>query len=768
MIWLSDKNAPDLVPLKKTYNISGKNYSFESGKLGLLSSWAITMSDEFENIVFTSVWFKTEWLNLKADFFPLVVDFQEKFYATWIIWWNRFQRREWRASDEATLTARLIDRPIRPMFPKWIINDTQIIVSVLSATWEKDLWTWGITSASLWLMIAWTPFEWPVSGVRVVLDNAWSWIYDPSTSQEKEAKLNLIVAWTVDAITMVEAGWSEVSDEEMMVGLEFAHNIIKDICKAQIDFTDAYKKSFWIPELQATYNNPDLSLYDTIKEFLTEEKLEVLYEKWKKDFQHELDNLDLETRDFLREAWHIIDEKSGNIWDSCLVSDKKTIDENEVWNLVYKRVKEVMRKTILETGRRLDGRNAKQVRKVVWEVWLLPRTHGSALFQRGMTQALSIATLWWPDDAMTIWGMMPEWEKRYIHQYNFPPFSVWEVRMLRWVGRREIGHWALAERALVPVLPSEAEFPYVIRVVSEITTCNWSSSMASVCGSTMSLMQAWVPIKAPVWWVAIGMIYEESTGKYVILSDIQAQEDFLWDMDFKLTRTSSWITAMQLDVKIKWLSMQVFRDAFSQWKEAVDYILEEMHKIIPETNKNLSKYAPLIMTLAIPVDKIRWVIWKWWENVQALEKDYACKISIADDGLTTITAKTQETWNIVIEKIKSMIWEPEVWYKWIWKVVKIIDWTWVLVEFAGKTGMIHISKLSFKRIEKVEQILNLWDEVKFEIIEVDMAKWRIGLKRELSEAELKELADLKAQKEAELKKKMEDEQKAKAEAEKNV
>jgi len=750
MIGLSDKNATKITPLKKSYKFNGKEYFFETGKLGLLTSGAVTMSDTEDNVLFTSVGFKTEGLNEKADFFPLVVDFQEKFYATGTIWGNRFQRREGRPSDSATLTARLIDRPIRPMFPKGIINDTQIILSVLSANGEKDLGTWGVTSASLGLMMSWAPFEGPVAGIKIIMNSDWSFISDPSVEEEKEAKLNLVIAGTLDAITMVEAWANEVSDEEMLKGLEFAHSIVKEICNAQIDFIADYKEQFGIPEVEATFNKPDESLYDIVKEFLTEEKMEVLYDKGKKEFQKELDKLDVETREFLTEKWHIIDESAWNVWESCSVEEITKIDANEVWALVYKRVKEVMRKNILEKGRRLDGREVTQVRDIIGETGLLPRTHGSALFQRGMTQALSIATLWGPDDQMTMEWMMPESTKRYIHQYNFPPYSVWEVRMMRGVGRREIGHGALAERALVPVLPSEEEFPYTMRVVSEIMTCNGSSSMASVCGSTMSLMQAWVPIKSPVSGVAMGMIYDEESWKYKILSDIQAQEDFLWDMDFKLTRSKNGITALQLDVKIKGLSMNIFKEAFAQGHEATDFIMSKMLEIQPEVNKELSPYAPLIMNIKVKEDEIKKVIGKWGENVQRMEKEYWVKISIAEDGSTTITADSQEWGKKAIADIEAMLWQPTEGYKDTGKVVKIIEWVWAIVEYRGKqSGMIHISKLSPARIANVEDIVKVGDDVEFEVIQVDLAKWRVGLKRKPSDEEVKKFEEEKKKRDEE-------------------
>ncbi len=750
MIGLSDKNATKITPLKKSYKFNWKEYFFETGKLGLLTSGAVTMSDSEDNVLFTSVGFKTEGLNEKADFFPLVVDFQEKFYATGTIWGNRFQRREGRPSDSATLTARLIDRPIRPMFPKGIINDTQIILSVLSANGEKDLGTWGVTSASLGLMMSGAPFEGPVAGIKIIMKKDWSFISDPSLEEEKEAKLNLVIAGTLDAITMVEAGANEVQDSDMLAGLEFAHSIVKDICNAQIDFIADYKEQFWIAEVTATFNKPDESLYDIVKEFLSSEKMEVLYDKGKKEFQKELDKLDIETREFLTEKGHIIDESAWKIWETCSVEEVTKIDANEVWALVYKRVKEVMRKNILEKGRRLDGREVIQVRDIIGETWLLPRTHGSALFQRGMTQALTIATLWGPDDQMVMEWMMPDDSKRYIHQYNFPPYSVWEVRMMRGVGRREIGHGALAERALVPVLPSEEEFPYTMRVVSEIMTCNGSSSMASVCGSTMSLMQAWVPIKSPVSGVAMGMIYDDETGKYKILSDIQAQEDFLGDMDFKLTRSKNGITALQLDVKIKGLSMNIFKEAFAQGNEATDFIMGKMLEIQPEVNKELSQYAPLIMSMNIPEDKIRVVIGKGGENVQRLEAEYWVRVSIADDGCTTLTAATQEGGKKAIEDIENLLWVPTEGYKDTGKVVKIIDWIGAIIEYRGKqSGMIHISKLSPARIANVEDVVKLGDDVEFEVIQVDLAKWRVGLKRKPSDEEVKKFEEEKKKRDEE-------------------
>ena len=744
MLGLSDKTASSMKPLKKTYEIEGKKFTFESGKLGLLINGAVTISDENDNVLFVSAWFKEKGINEKASFFPLVVDWQEKFYATGTIGGNRFQRREARPSDHATLTARLIDRPIRPMFKKGIVNDTQIICSVLSSDGEYDLGFWGIVWASLGLTIGWTPFEGPVSGCKIVLTMDWKYIFNPSVKEQEESKLSLLTAGTMDALTMVEAEAKEASDDEMVKALEKSHEIIKKICEAQNDFVENYEKNFGIEKTQAFYNVPDDSIYSEVKAFLTDDKMDVLYNKAKKEFQAELDNLDVLVREFLLEKWYNFGESKWNVWESCSVNAEKTIDEGSIWDLVYKRVKEVIRKNIIEKEKRLDSRKLDEVRTITWETSLLPRTHGSALFQRGMTQALSIATLWGPDDKQLLVGMMPESEKRYFHHYNFPPYSVWEVRMMRGTSRREIGHGALAERALMPVLPSEADFPYTIRVVSEITTCNGSSSMASICGSTMSLMNAWVPIKTPVAWVAMWMVYDENSGKYQILSDIQAQEDFLWDMDFKVARTKNGITAMQLDVKVKGLKMDIFREAFAQSEWAVDTILKWMLKVQPTVAEKLSPHAPLIMNVDVPEDMIRVIIWKWGENVQRMEKEYAVKVSIADDGTTTVTADNQEWGEKAIADIKRILWVPEVWYKDTWKIVKIIDWVWAIVEFKGKSWMIHISKLSYKRITNVTDVVKEWEDVEFKIIQVDLSKGRIWLKRRLTEQEKKEALENKA------------------------
>jgi len=711
MIWLSDQNVADIQPLKKTYVIGGKTLTFETGKLWLLANGSVTLSDTDGNVLLVTAGVKESWVNEKAEFFPLVVDYQDKFYATGKIGGNRFMKREGRPSELATLTSRLIDRPIRPMFPKWLVNDVQIIVTPLSLNPDTDMGYMGILGASLALLLAGAPFDGPVSGIKIVQNMDGKYIPFPSLQDESEAKLSLLVAGTSDAITMVESNGKESSQTDMMNGLKYAFEIIDEICTAQTDFAGEYKKLFGIHEIQCVYNLPSEDVTQKVQSILTADILDSLYGLGKKEFLHKVDELGM-----------LVTEKLG-INENTTAEDL-WIRASDIQNSVEKCVKKYMRNNILAHKKRLDLRKLDEVRPLRCETGFLPRVHGSALFQRGLTQVLSTTTLGWPDDIQIIDDMYEETTRRYIHHYNFPPFSVWEVRMLRGAGRREIGHG---------VLPTEEQFPYMIRVVSETLTCNGSSSMASICGSTLSLMQAWVPISAPVAGIAMGMIYDEETGKYEILSDIQAQEDFLGDMDFKVAMTPEGITAMQLDVKIAWLSFDVFKQAFSQARKWIDEILGKMLEVQPKVAPKLSEFAPLIMTIDVPVEKIREVIGKGGEHVQRMERENSVKISIAEDGRTTITARDQAGGQKTIAEIGVMIWEPEVGYKGNGVVVKIIDGVGAIVDFKGKSGMIHISKLAPTRTAKVEDVVKLGMEVEFEVIEINKEKGKISLKKKFEE-----------------------------------
>lgn len=717
IIWLSDSAILGHKSFSKTYNIWGKNLTFESGKLALIAGWSVVISDEAGNYLLT-----TAGVSDKAkegiDFFPMTVEFQERYYATGKIGWNRFMKREARPSEVAVLNSRIIDRPIRPMFPKWVTNEVQIISTILSSSGSSDYGFYGVTGASLSLMLSGTTeFEWPVSGCRVMVDADDNLKFDPTMEDLKTAKLDLTIAWTMDAITMVESQWQEVDDKTVLKAFEFAHSIIKDLCQAQLDFVANYSLVHPLPKSKIIIKTLSETLYKKIEWYVTQDKMTPLYYVSKMDFHEEMHSLSEDVKNWLG---YSEDTEDMTIW---------AIEES-----VYKAIKKHMRKNVLEKKLRLDGRKLNEVRPVFGEFGVLPRTHGSALFQRWITQVLTITTLGWPGDIQIIDDMFEENTKRYIHHYNFPPYSVGEVRPLRAPSRRDIGHGRLAEKAIEPILPSLEEFPYFIRCVSETMTCNGSSSMGAICASTMSLMDSWVPIKNLVSWVAMGMIYDEASWKYEILSDIQAQEDFLGDMDFKIWGTDKWITALQMDCKIKWLSMEVIAKVLSQSKEALAYIQKEMTQKLSTPRTELSPFAPFILSMKIATDRIREVIWKWWETIQKITKEFEVEIDITDEGLLSVTAKNQASWKAAIDFITKMLKWVEVWEKGTGKVAKILDGIWAIIDLGqNKSGMIHISKIAKERVNNIGDYLKVWDMVEYKVLTVDKENGKVGLERVIGE-----------------------------------
>jgi polyribonucleotide nucleotidyltransferase len=712
IVWLKDKIALDRVVVTKSYTIAGKKISFESGRLALFATGSIVISDEFGNFLLTT----TGIGNPKdGDFFPLTVEFQEKYYAAGKIGGNRFMKREGRPSEGSILNSRMIDRPIRPMFPKGTRTETQIISTIMSSSGVSDFGWYGVTGASLSVMLAWVKeFEGPVAAVRIISDEAGNFVFDPTFEQLETAHLDLTVAGTLDSITMVESQGFEVSNELMVKAFEYAHAIIKELCHAQSDFLTEYTKIHILPETTLTIWETDPETIKKVQNIVTKEEIKALYGLGKLEFHDAMHTLVEEVAVKLEYTKETNTPKMGDIADS-----------------VKDMVKEDMRKTVLETRTRLDGRATDEVRPVRASAPVLPRTHGSALFERGVTQVLSVATLGGPSDIQIIDDMYEEDTKRYIHHYNFPPFSVGEVKPLRGVGRREVGHGRLAEKALEPVLPSAVDFPYMMRVVSETTTCNGSSSMASVCGSTMSLMDAWVPIKAMVAWVAMGMIYDEETGKYEILADIQAQEDFLGDMDFKVARTPKGITALQMDCKISGLSMDVIRSVFDKSVGATGYIMDEMKKCLASPRAELSPFAPFLLAVFVPEEKMREVIGKGGETIQWIEKEYGVEVNLEDNGQCTVTAKTQEAGQAALAFIKWILKDIEVGDEYEGKIVKILDTVWAIVEIArGKEGMIHISKFGVReRIDNVNNVAKVGEIVKVRVYNVDKEKGRIWLEK---------------------------------------
>lgn len=723
---LSDKNIVDKRPVSKTYEIGGKKFTFESARLALLANGSAVISDEAGNYLLTTAGLKDE-ANLAASFFPLTVEFQEKYYAAGKIGGNRFMKREGRPSENAVLNSRLIDRPIRPMFPKGSLNEVQIISTILSSSGLSDYGFHGITGASLSLMLAGVvEFEGPVSGVRIALTES-GFVFDPTFDVLEKAILDLTVAGTSDAITMVESQGQEIDDATMLKAFEFAHELIKELCAAQTDFVAEYKKSHALPEFRFTVRETDAELEAFVLETVTDELVAPLFNTGKAEFHDRLHDLE----DAVVEKFDLASYAEEVAENPTLPGVNKV--EAELREHVYGAVKKKMRAKVLSTRVRLDGRAPDEVRQVRATAGILPKVHGSVLFERGITQALSITTLGGPGDIQIVDDMFEEDTKRYIHHYNFPPFSVGEVKPLRGVGRREVGHGRLAEKALEMVLPPLESFPYFIRVVSEITTCNGSSSMASVCGSSLSLMDAGVPIKAMVAGVAMGMVYDDETGKYEVLSDIQAQEDFLGDLDFKVAGTERGITALQMDCKIAGLSLEVVKHVLEQSKGALGYIRTEMAKELAAPRAELSPNAPSILSLTIPVERIRELIGKGGEMIQKICRDFSVEVDVKDDGFVSITAKTQENGQNALAFIKDLLREIEPGELLEGKVVKILEGVGAIVELGKQSGMIHISKIAKERVEQIEKYVNVGDVVKVKVLTVDKEKGRIGLERVVAE-----------------------------------
>lgn len=648
-----------------------------------------------------------------TDFFPLMCDYEERFYAAGKIKGSRFIKREGRPSDNAILRARLIDRPIRPLFPKGATNDVQVIVTVLSADLEMDPGTVGIIAASASLMLSGMPFSGPVSSVRIglVVDDKGKeqLVLNPTYEQCEKGKLDLVVAGTSDAITMVEAGAKEVSEETMLAALELAHRHIRKICKLQEELFSGLKRE----SIKMTLTEENAEARKVVTSWVTQEKLDAVYGKTK----HEV-----------HEKIEVFEKELVAAYQSKIEAGKFTPSDLKV--LLGELIEKNMRKQILKSGKRLDGRKPDEIRELSAYVGLLPRTHGSGMFQRGETQVLSLTTLGAPGKAQIIDTMDEDAIKRYMHFYNFPPFSVGDVKPLRGPSRREVGHGNLAERALEAVIPSKEAFPYTIMVVSEVLSCNGSSSMASVCGSTLSLMDAGVPIIRPVAGIAMGLITDG--GSYKILTDIQGLEDFAGDMDFKVAGSNVGITALQMDIKVKGITIEIMREALEQAKKARLNVLDVMLKAIPKPRENLSPYAPLIVVLQVLQEQIRDIIGPRGETIQKITAETGCEIDIDQDGevpLVMITAPNQEKGEMAKKWIQQITYIPKVGDEFEGKVTRLMDFG-AFVEFApGKEGLVHISNLDHRRVNRVEDICKVGDLMKVKLFEIDdMGRYNLSRK----------------------------------------
>lgn len=635
-----------------------------------------------------------------VDFFPLTVDFEEKMYAVGKIP-GGFLRREGRPPETAILTSRLIDRPIRPMFPDGYHNDVQIVATAVSVDPDNAPDIPAMIGASCALSISDIPFEGPIAGVRVGRVDG-KFIINPTLEQAAVSEMNVAVAGTKEAILMVEAGAKEVSEQVMLDAILFGHEEIKKL----VAFQEQIQAEVGKPKMEFTPYVPPEALSKEIMEYGEPKIHDALMDP---DKLHR-DKMVSETKEAILEHFVELYPES----------------EIDIAHIVQKLVKKVFRHIITHDKIRPDGRALDEVRPISCEVGLLARPHGCSLFTRGQTQVLNCLALAPLREAQTLDGLGTELTKRYIHHYNFPPYSVGETKPLRSPGRREIGHGALAERALLPVIPSEEEFPYTIRLVSEVLESNGSSSMASTCASTLSLMDAGVPIKAPVSGVAMGLVKEGDD--ITILTDIQGLEDANGDMDFKVAGTEKGITAIQMDIKIDGINRQIFEQALEQALKGRAYILGKMLECIPAPRPSLKEHAPKITTLKINPDKIKDVIGPGGKVIKKITEESGAKIDIEEDGTVYVAAADQASANKAIEAINAITAEPEIGKIYTGKVTRLMNFG-AFVEFMpGREGLVHISQLAKERVEKVEDVVNVGDEIVVKLVEID-AKGRMNLSR---------------------------------------
>ena len=627
-----------------------------------------------------------------VDFLPLSVEFEEKMYSVGKIP-GGFIKREGRPTEKAILTSRLIDRPLRPLFPKGFYNDVQVIATVMSVEQDIQPDVLAMNGASIALSISEAPFMGPVGAVSVGYVDG-KYILNPNSEQRDKSRIHLTVAGTKDAVMMVEAGANEVTEEEMLKAILFGHEHIKKI----VAFISEIAAEVGKEKCEVEVYKPDETLAERVREYAF------------KNMVWALDTFDRKEREA-----RTTQVKADTIarFEEEFPGSAKDID-----NILYGFTKEIVRDKIINKGIRPDGRSYTDIRPIWCEVGLFARTHGSAVFTRGQTQVMSVATLGAMGDGQTLDGIGEEEFKRYIHHYNMPPYSVGEARMMRGPGRREIGHGALAERALVPVLPTEDEFPYAIRVVSEVISSNGSTSQASICASTLALMDAGVPISKPVAGVAMGLIKDEESDNIVVLTDIQGLEDFLGDMDFKVAGTRDGITAIQMDIKIKGIDEQILTRALAQARDGRMFILGKMLETLDASRAELSKYAPRIIRFTIDPEKIREVIGTGGKTINKIIAETGVKIDIEDDGRVFIASLDSEAATLAKKMIEDIVRDIVVGNVYLGKVVSILPIGAQVELKPGKKGLVHISKLANRRVEKVEDVVSLGDEILVRVIDI--------------------------------------------------
>jgi polyribonucleotide nucleotidyltransferase len=665
-----------------TAMLGGKPIVIETGKLAQQSGGAVTIRSGDTLLLVTAT--MSHMIREGIDFFPLTVDFEERLYAAGRIP-GSFFRREGRPTESATLTARLTDRPIRPLFPQSMRNEVQVIITPLSHDEEHQADVLSIIGASAALTISDIPFEGPVGAVRVGHVDG-ELVVNPTVSQMEGSVLDLRLAGTADALLMFEAGANEVSEEVMIEALRRGHEALQDVIRVQNEMREVLGKS------KREYESHELSerACELVRERVGDRLPEAIYGAVDKQDYYDRTGV---LKDELIQAYAESEE-----WDERILG--------EAFNQV---LRDIIRKRTIEEGVRPDGRDMTTIRSLSAEVGLLPRTHGSGLFNRGETQALSVVTLGTPREEQMLDDLSPDETKRYIHHYNFPPFSTGEVRRIGSPRRREIGHGALAERALLPVIPDEGDFPYTIRVVSEVLSSNGSTSMASVCGSTLSLMDAGVPINAPVAGIAMGLMMEN--GHYRILTDIQGLEDHLGDMDFKVAGTREGITALQMDIKVAGLSYEILIEALEQARQARMQILDVIKATIPAPRAELSPYAPRMTILHVSPDKLGAVIGPGGKTVRSIQETCDVRIDIEDDGTVFIASTSGPCAEKAQRMIEELIEEPEIGRIYTGRVVRTTDFGAFVEILPGTDGMVHISQLADYRVEKVEDVARVGDEI---------------------------------------------------------
>ncbi|GBF11288.1 MULTISPECIES: polyribonucleotide nucleotidyltransferase [Tepidibacillus] len=695
---------------KKVYqmDLAGRPLIIETGQLAKQANGAVLIRYG-DTAVLVAVTASKDAKDL--DFFPLTVNYEERLYAVGKIP-GGFIKREGRPSEKAILASRLIDRPIRPLFPDGFRNDVQISATVMSADPNCSSEIAAMIGTSVALSISDIPFMGPIAGVIVGRVDG-QFIINPTVEAIAKSDIHLVVAGTKDAINMVEAGAKEVPEEVMLEAIMFGHEKIKEIIQFQSNIVNEIGKE----KMQVVLHQIDKHLEQVVKEYAKDQLVQAIQVEEKQARQDAIDQVMNQTIEYFTETYP---EQLGMI--------------SEILHYI---VKEEVRRLILFEGKRPDGRNLSEIRPISCEIGLLPRTHGSGLFTRGQTQALSVCTLGALGDVQILDGLDLEESKRFMHHYNFPPYSVGEARPLRGPGRREIGHGALGERALEPIIPPEDEFPYTIRLVSEVLESNGSTSQASICASTLALMHAGVPIKAPVAGIAMGLVKEGN--QVAILTDIQGMEDHLGDMDFKVAGTSTGVTALQMDIKISGIDREILKKALEQAKIGRLFILEKMLATIDKPNVELSEYAPKITTLKINPDKIRDVIGPSGRIINKIIEETGVKIDIEQDGRVYIASVDPVLNEKAKKMIEDIVREVEVGQTYLGTVKRIEKFGAFVELFQGKEGLVHISQLDVKRVEKVEDVVSVGDQIMVKVTEIDN-QGRINLSRKaiLKEQEQKD------------------------------